>query len=176
MIFILPYLQAIAIDEMIDIEPSIQRLHDWAAEGASSNVDIEFIINAFINRHDKGDAVDKDLIFLQINNVVYLERETVFADLRVNEYEEFSVSGAQSVAQFNVKRIRRDDAWRSIGSTSFLIFMLGALAMAFTKDTEEYVVKPIRDMTNAIRNLATYEKAMNLMVKIKDRKSVTFDR
>lgn len=43
--------------------------------------------------------------------------------------------------------------------------MLGVLAMAFTADTESLVVAPIRDMTNAIRNLATYEKAMKMMNK-----------
>ena len=168
MILVLPYLQAVNIDDGISMMPSVERLEQWMDSGGDAG-----FIQHFIDRNDN-DGADKDLVYLKVSGTVYLEREAVFEDLRMNEFEKFSTNSGETQAIWNTKKIAQGDAARSLGSTSFLIFMLGALAMAFTQDTEKYVVKPIRDMTNAIRNLASYEKAMKLMSKTSDRQSNRF--
>ena len=145
------------------------RLQQWKADGGDDT-----LIDRFIDSQDN-DNEDKDLIYLMVNNEEFLPTELVFYDLRPNEYEKFTAVSSSGLneteAVYNIKDIRQKDSLKSIASTSFLIFMLGALAMAFNQDTEKYVVKPIRDMTNAIRNLAEYEKAMKMMTSSSSKKS-----
>eukprot|EP01083_Nonionella_stella_P147278 464383_1 len=163
MIFVLPYLQNDNSDKFIDIKPSIQRLNDWVLQPTVTADQRDLVIDSFIEQHNDA-SLDKNLIYLEVNDAVYLDEAGRMHGLRASEVEKISVS-SKTFARFDVKQIRVNDALKSIASTSFLVFMLAALAMAFTRDTEKYVVTPIRDMTNAIRNLASYEKAMKLMNK-----------
>lgn len=170
MIFVLPQLQPADREDNVEIMPSLQRLHDWSQDTTTNTqTQIDLLINNFKDEYDKT-SLTKNLVFLKVNNVEYLNRQSTINNLRVKEIETFLISGddiesAVTSAVFDTKDIALDDAAKSIGNTIFLIFMLAALALAFTQDTEKYVVTPIRNMTDAIRNLATYDKAISIIEK-----------
>lgn len=143
MIFVVPFLQSANRDDMHDMSKYVEKLntmYQWSVSSSVTSAQYTWYLDSFVTdyRTDK-DITDKTLILLQINNADIINDAARIGQLRNSEVETFE-SGAV-FAMFDVEAIKIEDAWKNIGLTSFLIFMLTALALSFNNDTAKYVVK-----------------------------------
>jgi len=154
MIFVVPFLQPSQADLLFLTDHAIAELNDvytYNKLGNISDSSYAQYLSWFIEDYTKSLTLDKELVYLQVDQVIALNAKSKIKTLRLTETEQINVGYVS--AMFSVETIRISDAWKSVGLTTFLIFMLTILAVVFNNDTNEYVIVPINKMVASVKQL-----------------------
>ena len=142
-------------DDFYPIEPVVEQLYKTykaKADGDINQSQFDTYLGWWKDDY-QNDIVNKELLYLDIDGVNELNDKTKLDKLRVTELERFASTNDVVVAVFGIESIVIDDAWKSIGLTTFLIFMLTMMAVIFQSDTSKYVIGPINRMVDSVRVL-----------------------
>ena len=157
-IFVVPFLQASQSEDLLDINDIATFLNDmytYSINGDITSTQFQTYLGWFkddySSSNNNDNILDKSLVYIEINGNEELNESDKISKLRVTETETFDVGNVRIM--FDVENIKILDAWKSIGLTTYLIFMLTILAIVFNHDTTKYVIIPINKMISSVRTL-----------------------
>lgn len=155
-LFVIPFIQGSQSENLYPIDAIVEQLEAvynlHAETGDITATQFETYRQWWIDDY-RHEIANKKLLYLEIAEDEILNKKSVLDKLRITELERFATTSGTIVAVFGMEAIVIDDAWKSIGLTTFLIFMLTSMALIFQSDTSKYVVGPINRMVDSVRVL-----------------------
>ena len=107
----------------------------------------------YLDRHSEGSEEKTPIIYLKAKDKLTYESIDI-EDLRLMEYEEYSVASSTFQSRIDYRYIVKFEAWLNIGRTLFICIILSIGSITFDSDANNLVLFPIERMIEKVKAIA----------------------